>query len=196
MNATKNQITITVVAVLLIIAGIYAFSNSGDKVEKDSIMKKDDTMIKEEGAMMDKKEDGAMVEKEDGAMMAKYMGTVLAGKSAPLLEFNKADYDAAIASDKLVVLYFYANWCPLCKEEVSNALIPAFNELTTDKVVGIRINYKDNDTDSEEKALAVKYGIPYQHTKVFVKNGKQILKAPDSWNKTRYFDEINKAITQ
>ena len=58
MNATKNQITITVVAVLLIIAGIYAFSNSGDKVEKDSIMKKDDTMIKEEGAMMDKKRMG------------------------------------------------------------------------------------------------------------------------------------------
>src|SRR3989344_7272139 len=106
-------------------------------------------------------------------MMIKYYGAILAGKSAPLLDFAKADYDVAIASDKLVVLYFYANWCPICKAEVANALYPAFNELTTDKVVGIRISYKDNETDSDEKALAVKYGIPYQHTKVFVRDGKQ-----------------------
>ncbi len=203
MNATKNQIIIVVLAGLLIIAGIYAFSDSSDKIEKDSMMQKDDIMMdKKDSAMMEDgdtmmKKDEAMMDKKDGgAMMSKYTGTVLAGKSAPLLEFNKTDYDTAMASDKLVVLYFYANWCPLCKEEVSNALIPAFNELTTDKVVGIRINYKDNDTDSEEKALAVKFGIPYQHTKVFVKNGKQLLKAPDSWNKARYLDEINKALIQ
>ena len=150
--------------------------------------------------MMEKKDGEAMMNPSTGSgqekMMAKYIGTVLAGKSAPLLEFNKADYDAAIASDKLVVLYFYANWCPICKEEVANALIPAFNELTTDKVIGIRINYKDSDTDADEKSLAVKYGIPYQHTKVFVKNGKQILKAPDGWDKTRYTTEINKALAQ
>lgn len=211
MSATRNQMVIAALAVILIVFGIYAFSgNPSDKTEKDSMMKKDDAMIKEESAMMDKK-DSAMMEggdtmmkkdeimmdnKDDGAMMTKYTGTVLAGKSAPLLEFNEADYDAAIASDKLVVLYFYANWCPICKDEVANALIPAFNELTTDKVVGIRINYKDNETDSNEKALAVKYGIPYQHTKVFVKDGKQILKAPDGWNKARYTTEINKALAQ
>ena len=121
---------------------------------------------------------------------------VLAGKSAPLLDYNKADYDAAIASDKLVLLYFYANWCPICKEEVVNALYPAFNELTTDKLVGIRVSYKDSETDSNEKALAVQYGIPYQHTKVFVKNGKQVLKAPDGWDKERYLAEINKILAQ
>ncbi len=173
----------------------------GTMVKPDGTMvKPDDTMIKPDGTMV--KPDGTMVKpegamkKDEGAMMAKYTGTVLAGKSAPLLDYNKADYDAAIASDKLVVLYFYANWCPVCKEETANALYPAFNELTTDKVIGFRINYKDSDTDSDEKALAVQYGVPYQHTKVFVKNGKQILKAPDGWNKARYLNEINKAITQ
>ena len=122
--------------------------------------------------------------------------TILAGKSALLLDFRKADYEAAIASDKLVVLYFYANWCPICKAETANALYPAFNELTTDKVVGIRVNYKDSDTDKDEENLARQYGIPYQHTKVFVKNGKQILKAPDGWDKARYLTEINKALAQ
>ncbi len=140
--------------------------------------------------------DDSMMKKEDGAMMAKYTGTVLAGKSAPLLDFTKADYDAAVKSDKLVVLYFYANWCPICKEETANSLYPAFNELITDKVIGIRINYKDSDTTPDEVLLARQFGVSYQHTKVFLKNGKQVLKAPDSWNKMRYLDEINKAIAQ
>ncbi|MCR4330380.1 MAG: thioredoxin family protein, partial [Patescibacteria group bacterium] len=167
--------------------------------EGEAMMEKDgEAMMEKEGdAMMEKEgeammeDDAAMMKKEDGAMMAKYTGTVLAGSSAPLLEFNKADYDAAIASDKLVVLYFYANWCPVCKEETKNSLYPAFNELTTDKVVGIRVNYKDSDTDKDEENLARQFGVPYQHTKVFVKNGKQILKSPDGWDKARYITEIN-----
>ncbi len=122
--------------------------------------------------------------------------TILAGTSAPLLDFNKEDYDAAIASDKLVVLYFYANWCPICKNETANALYPAFDELTTDTVIGIRVNYKDGNTDTDEENLAREFGVPYQHTKVFLKNGKQILKAPDGWDKARYLAEINKALAQ
>ncbi len=174
----------------------------GTMVKPDGTMvKPDGTMVKPDGTMVNpdgtmEKKAGETMKKEEGAMMTKYTGMVLAGKSAPLLDFTKADYDAAIKTDKLVVLYFYANWCPTCKTEVANALYPAFNELTTDNVVGIRINYKDSDTDSDEKALAVKYGIPYQHTKVFVKNGKQLLKAPDQWDKARYLNEINKVIAQ
>ncbi|MEK7193465.1 MAG: thioredoxin family protein [Patescibacteria group bacterium] len=168
----------------------------GTMVKPDGTMiKPDGTMIKSDGTM-EKKEGETMMKKEDGAMMSKYTGTVLAGKSAPLLDYNKVDYDVAIASDKLVVLYFYANWCPICKEETVNSLYPAFNELTTDKVVGFRVNYKDSDTSSEEKSLAVQYGIPYQHTKVLLRNGKQILKAPDGWDKTRYLTEINKALAR
>ncbi len=140
--------------------------------------------------------DGTMVKKEEGAMMNKYTGTVLAGKSAPLLDYNKADYDAVVKSDKLLVLYFYANWCPICKAETANALYPEFNKLTTDKVVGFRVNYNDSDTDSNEKALASQFGVAYQHTKVFVKNGQRILKSPEGWDQSRYDMEINNALTQ
>lgn len=147
-------------------------------------------------AMMEKKEEGAMMEKEDGAMMVKYSGTVLAGKSAPLLDFVKADYDAALKTDKLVVLYFYANWCPICKAETASALYPAFNELTADNVIGFQVSYKDNQTNTDETNLAKEFGVAYQHTKVFVKNGTRILKSPESWDKARYFSEINKAMTQ
>lgn len=193
------KVVITVVVLLLIGGGIYLASQTSkpqEKVMKDTSTKDKAMMEKEASGSMEKKDGETMMKKEEGAMMAKYTGTVLAGKSAPLLDYNKADYDAAIASDKLVVLYFYANWCPICKVEVPNALYPAFNELTTEKVIGIRINYKDSDTDKDEENLARQYGITYQHTKVFVKNGKQILKAPDTWDKTRYITEINKALTQ
>ena len=120
-----------------------------------------------------------------------YKGAVLAGTSAKLYDFNKADYDAAIAGDKLVVLYFYATWCPICAAELPH-LYGAFDELERGDVVGFRANFNDGDTDDSERALASRYGVAYQHTKVFVKNGARVLKAPDSWQKERYLAEINK----
>lgn len=174
-----------------------------EAMEKETMMKADEAKKGDESMM--KMEDGTMMKKDamekdtvmqKDAMMTKYVGTSLAGESAPLLDYIKADYDAAIASDKLVVLYFYANWCPICKAELANATYPAFNELTTDQVVGIRINYNDNDTTKDEEDLARKYGVAYQHTKVFVRRGQQLLKAPDGWDKARYFTEINKVLAQ
>ena len=208
---------IAIIAAALLLGGAVYYGNKSNQTEKmledkammeqkeketmmekgDGEMMKDDLMMKkDEGAMMEGGTSGMMSAEGGSASGGKYSGVILAGKSAPLLDFTKADYETAIKTNKLVVLYFYANWCPICKEEVKSALYPAFNELTTDKVIGIRINYKDSDTTQDEVELARQFGVSYQHTKVFLKNGKQVLKAPDSWNKTRYLDEINKAIPQ
>jgi len=176
-------LVIAIVAFALVIAGIayYASQQQGNEAEKtqepfDATQGKE----KEEETMM--------------PAMTNYSGKVLAGKSSPLLDFAKIDYDMAKNSDKLVVLYFYANWCPICKEEVANALYPAFNELTGDRVIGFRVNYNDNETDGDERNLAREFGIAYQHTKVFLKNAQRILKSPESWNKDRYINEIMKAL--
>ncbi len=120
---------------------------------------------------------------------------MLAGKSAPLLDFKKADYETAVKTDKLIVLYFYANWCPSCKTEFPK-MQTAFNELTTDKVMGFRINYNDNETDKDEEGLAREFGVAYQHTKVFIKNGQRILKSPETWDEKRYDVEIGKYLNQ
>lgn len=128
-----------------------------------------------------------------GTPPAQVEGEILAGKSSLLYDFSKAKYDEAIKSAKLIVLYFYADWCPICKEEVPK-MYDAFNELTTDQVIGIRVNFNDSETDSDEQNLAREYGVAYQHTKVFVKNGTRILKSPETWEKQRYLDEIQKAI--
>ena len=122
-----------------------------------------------------------------------YSGTVLAGKAAKLIDFNKADFEKAKASNSLVVLYFYANWCPICLAEFPK-MQDAFNQLENNNTVGFRVNYKDDQTDSDEEALAREQGVPYQHTKVFLRNGERVLKSPEGWDKQRYLDEISKAL--
>lgn len=122
-----------------------------------------------------------------------YSGTVLAGSSAPVIDFNAADYSVALQSDKLVVLYFYANWCPICRAEVPQ-MYAAFNELTTDKAIGFRVNFNDDQTDNNERNLARQFGVPYQHTKVFLKDGAVVLKSSEAWDKNRYLLEISSSL--
>lgn len=122
-----------------------------------------------------------------------FSGTVLAGSKAQVIDYNKPDFDKALAAKKLVVIYFYADWCPICRAEVPK-MYEAFNELTSSDVVGFRVNYKDGFDDDHEKDLAREHGIGYQHTKVFVKNYERVLKSPESWDKERYLTEINNAL--
>jgi len=193
-----------VLAVVLVFGVVYyvsQFQTQEDKMVQEKAMTEKKAMEqKGDDAMMEKK-DGEMMKKDDGAMMdkgetmMKYSGAVLAGKSAPLLDFVKADYDAVVKTNKLVVLYFYANWCPICKAEFP-VMQKVFNELGEDNVIGFRVNYNDNQTDNDEKNLAKQFGVAYQHTKVFIKNGQRILKSPESWDDKRYDMEISKALGQ
>jgi len=125
-----------------------------------------------------------------------YEGKVLAGNTSPLLDFVKADYDKALLENKIILLYFYADWCPICRVEAPNELYPAFDELTNAGVIGFRVNYNDSNTDEDEKALAKQFGITYQHTKVILKNGIEAVKSMETWDKEQYLQEINKAIAQ
>lgn len=75
------------------------------------------------------------------------------------------------------VLFFYANWCPICRP-VDQELKTKANELPGNVTV-IRVNYNDDETDEDEKSLAEKYGITYQHTFVVIdENGNELKK----WN--------------
>ena len=200
---------IAIAALVMVVAGIGYFATrtkpsptaatqapTGEKTLPDGTMvKADGTMVKPIGADTEKKEDGALAPSGVEGVLAQYTGTVLAGKSALLIDYNKTDYDAAVKSDKLVALYFTANWCPICKVELPK-LYAAFNELATDKVIGFHVNYNDSETDDNERNLAWEFGVAYQHTKVFLKNGQRILKSPESWSKERHLSEISKALAK
>lgn len=90
-----------------------------------------------------------------------------------ITDWNADTYSNSTA-DK-IVLFFYASWCPTCRPidtEFKSGKIP-------DGIEIYRVNYNDPETDEDEKALAQKYGITYQHTFVQVdKNGNEITK----WN--------------
>lgn len=148
---------------------------------------------KEEFPIIEEKKTTAADQKENTTML-KISGKVLAGTKSLLIDFNMKDYGAALQTDKLVVLYFYATWCPICKEEIKS-LFEAFHAIKDDTVIGFRVNYNDKDTDKDEEALAREHGVAYQHTKVFIRNNKRILKSPEEWNAARYNSEIHNALT-
>lgn len=130
---------------------------------------------------------------DEGKMVAGYNGKVLAGSSSPYIIFNKVDYDKALSSGKIVLLDFYANWCPICREEAPQ-LKSGFDSLTTDKLIGFRVNYNDSDTDEDEKKLASQFSISYQHTKVILKNGQEIARSLESWDKATFLKTISDAV--
>lgn len=140
--------------------------------------------------------DQTIMKKEEGAMVKNgYQGQVIAGSASRYLAFTKADYDKALQAGKIIFLDFYANWCPICRAEAP-VIEAGFNGLTTDQIVGFRVNFNDNDTDADEKALAEQFRIPYQHTKVILKNGQEVARYLDQWTKEDFEKEINSVVSR
>lgn len=191
-----------VIAILILIgAGYYVSQQQTPAEVMENAMKQESILMEEshkdaatieQGSVTDMQK--AMTEtSQPSAATTTYSGEVLAGTSSPLLAFNQADYEKALAEGKLVTLYFYANWCPICRAEFP-LMQSAFNQLNSSQVVGFRVNYNDNETDANEVALARQFGVAYQHTKVFVRGGEQILKSPEEWSTQRYTQEITSRI--
>lgn len=110
-------------------------------------------------------------------------------EGALFYNFDEAEYLKAVEEGKVVVLYFYAKWCPTCIQE-----FPYMEDYFKDApegIVGFRVNFNDGDTDEKEEALAQEFGVAYQHTKVVIKDGERVLKSPEQWSKNRYSEELN-----
>lgn len=73
---------------------------------------------------------------------------------------------------------------------------PTDENLENETVVGFRVNYNDTDTEAFEEELAREFGIAYQHTKVILTGDNNYFKSPESWDKDRYIQEINKHLNQ
>ncbi|MBI5151776.1 MAG: thioredoxin fold domain-containing protein [Candidatus Pacebacteria bacterium] len=156
------KIFIRVFALLIILgvigAGVFFVSQN---VKKNSMINTKNTMEKTENIM--KKEDEKQIMMTDTNKIGQY------------IEYSKTAFDQN--SNKKRVLFFYANWCPVC-QPADKSIKENSGKIPADVVV-IRVNYNDSDTDQEEKALAQKYGITYQHTFVQIDGeGKEVIK----WN--------------
>ena len=106
--------------------------------------------------------------------------------SSAYVEYSKSALDSPSKARR--VLFFYANWCPICKP--ADESIKANLDKIPPDVKIIRVNYNDFDTDQEEKDLAKKYSITYQHTFVQIdSSGNEVTK----WNGGK-IDELLKNI--
>lgn len=95
--------------------------------------------------------------------------------SSRYVEYSKTVLDQAVNNRR--VLYFYASWCPTCRS--ADADFKANTSKIPKDLIVVRVNYNDPETDKEEKDLAEKYGITYQHTFVQIDSqGKEVTK----WN--------------
>ena len=135
-------------------------------------------MMKKENGTIEKNEtpeQEAMEKKEGEAVIKNGDNKMVISKSSRYVEYSKTVLDQFI--NKRRVLYFYATWCPSCK--VANEDFLANPDKIPEDIVVIRTNYNDPNTDQEEKDLAKKYGIIYQHTFVQIDaQGNEITK----WN--------------
>ena len=92
---------IAMVVVVLVLSGVIYYTNQS-QIENDKMTQEKAVMEKE---VVEEKEGGALIPSGTEGIMVKYTGTVFAGKSAPLIDYNKADYDAAIASDSNLFVF-------------------------------------------------------------------------------------------
>ena len=122
-------------------------------------------------------------------------GVKLAGKNSYFFVYNKDNYQRALDSGKIVMLYFYANWCPFCRAE-DPIIQEGFNSLTSDQLIGFRVNYNDDETDADEKQLATDFQIPYQHTKVFLEHGKEIARFGEAWDREDFDMAVNQILAR
>jgi thioredoxin 1 len=158
----KNLLVGLFVAIALVGAGGFYFSQRSGQTETAG-----------DSAVLDVKEESVM-------MKEGYNGQLLAGDSSPFLTFNQEDYDKTLSEDKIVFLEFYANWCPVCRAEAP-IIHSGFDNLEADNVVGFRVNFNDSDTDSDEKALAKEFSVPYQYTKIILKDGEEVFRDTTGW---------------
>lgn len=156
----KNTSIIIAAVLVLVVGGVGAYA----LMNRNPAMTKPDPIEKTEEVMMQKNE--PTVVNSDEKMMKK-AGTYM--PFSPEVLANSANTRR--------VLFFYANWCPICKPADASftknmAQIPA-------DVTLIRVNYNDTETDQAEKDLAKKHGVTYQHTFVQIDaKGNEVTK----WN--------------
>lgn len=163
----SKNLMIGAVVVVALVGGLYLYQNTNAKMmeSKKAMEQKETSMVKE-----DIKPSETMMVKDDvkpsDAMMT---------KSKSYVPYSKEVLESARSTRR--VLFFYASWCPTCIPanadfEKNVAMIPK-------DVTVIRVNYNDPDTDADEKVLAAKYGVTYQHTYVQI---DEMGKVVTTWN--------------
>ena len=102
------------------------------------------------------------------------------------LQITDATLNEVLATDKLVVIDFWAEWCRPCK--MVGPIIDQLSEEYKDRVVVGKI-----DVDNNDEATS-KYGIRNIPTVLFIKNGEVVDKVVGAGAKTLFTEKMEKNI--
>lgn len=175
----KNTLIISVIAALVITAGlfVYAWLSGNDISEivgndtstQDLEMNRDANMTSPEALA----EQTTPNDSQDTTQTTNPLAG--ASDSGEYVEYSSSVLTNA--ADNRRVLFFYANWCPTC-QPADQSFSADESRLPADVTV-IRVNYNDDETSDEETALANQYGVTYQHTYVQIDEAGNVV---TTWN--------------
>ncbi|CDN32216.1 Thioredoxin [Mucinivorans hirudinis] len=100
------------------------------------------------------------------------------------LEINQSNFAELKASDKLLVIDFWAEWCGPCR-----MITPIIEELAAEYADQANIGKCDVDSNDE---IATEYAIRNIPTIIFVKGGKVVDKQVGATTKAALADKIKK----
>ena len=83
-----------------------------------------------------------------------------------LQHFDQESFDKAIASDKVTMVDFWADWCGPCK-----MLAPVIDQLSTQYEGKAAVGKVNVD---EEQGLSMRYGVMSIPTVIFFKDGQEV----------------------
>ncbi len=174
----KNPMMIVIIILVVAVVSFGVFTLSQKSSQSDSMIKNDEVMMTKDETSM--KPNDTMIKDEDAMQNDKMMvdeqnSPTMKMSSSRYVEYSKGALESKTTDRR--VLFFYASWCPTCKP--SDVSFRENASKIPEDVTLIRVNYNDPETDQEEKDLAKKYGITYQHTFVQIDaSGKEVTK----WN--------------
>lgn len=100
------------------------------------------------------------------------------------LEITDATLEEVLATDKLVIIDFWAEWCGPCK--MVGPIIDQISDEYEGKVVVGKV-----DVDNNDNATA-KYGIRNIPTILYIKNGEIVDKVVGAGSKSAFVEKIEK----
>ena len=96
---------------------------------------------------------------------------------------TNTSFDEVLASEKLVIVDFWATWCGPCR--MLSPLLDEVEEEMADKIEVVKVNVDDADE------VAMRYRIMSIPTLLFFKNGAMVDRSVGAMPKSALVDKIN-----
>ena len=114
-----------------------------------------------------------------------FKSTSIAGSLSNIYNLNDEDYQTALDSNKLIILFFTLNTCATCDQELAS-IKETMVDIRHDDVVGFVVHLGDDQQSPLAIQLANQFAVTNPQTKVFLRNQVKLFKISDISSANRY----------